>query len=167
MRVRRCGAWLAGFFLWAGLLAAPVLAADKAVTIAGFAFDPGTVTVAVGDSVTWTNRDGRSHTATATDGSFDTGAISTGSSEAVTFTTPGSFAYRCSVHPDMTGRVVVTAAAATAPPTDTVGPAAGGAGGIDGAAVLAVALAATLAGVAALRRARPRAEASAACADPR
>lgn len=159
MSVRRFVVGFAGLCLWTGLLAAPALAADEAVTIAGFAFEPGTVTVTVGDSVTWTNRDGRSHTATAIDGSFDTGAITTGSSEAVTFAAAGSFAYRCSVHPDMTGRVVVTAAAGTAPPTDTAGPAGNGARGTDGAAVLAVGLAAVFAGVAGLsafRRARRR-----------
>jgi plastocyanin len=94
-----------------------VLAADGSVTIASFAFDPATVTVDVGDSVTWTNNDSTAHTATAGDGSFDTGNIAAGVSATVTFDTAGTFAYVCSIHPQMTGSVVVEAAAATPEPT--------------------------------------------------
>lgn len=99
----------------------PALAADQAVTIEGFAFSPGTVTVVVGDTVTWTNRDGASHTATADDGSFDTGGIPGDSSDTVRFTTAGEFTYYCAIHPDMRGRVIVQEAAgtgATPPATD-------------------------------------------------
>src|SRR6476646_3019401 len=98
---------------------ATVLAADHAVDIAGFAFSPQSVTVGVGDSVTWTNADAQGHTATADDASFDTGTISNGSSKSVTFSTAGTFAYHCKIHPQMTATVVVEAAAGSAPPTDT------------------------------------------------
>ena len=96
------------------------LAADQAVDIAGFAFSPGTVTVAVGDTVTWANADAQGHTATADDGSWDTGTIAGNGSKAVTFTTSGTFAYHCSIHPAMTATLVVKGAAsnATTPPTD-------------------------------------------------
>ena len=102
------------------------LAADQPVAISGFSFSPGTITVSVGDSVTWTNSDAQAHTATADDSSFDTGAISNGASKSVTFANAGTFAYHCSIHTQMTGTVVVEAAAAappaaaTNPPTDTV-----------------------------------------------
>jgi len=108
---------------------ATVLAADHAVDIAGFAFSPGSVTVAVGDTVTWTNADAQGHTATADDASFDTGTIARNTSKSVTFSTAGTFGYHCKIHPQMTGTVVVQAAAGggggatprpTIPPADTV-----------------------------------------------
>lgn len=101
------------------------LAADASVTIAGFAFSPNTVTVNVGDTVTWTNNDGVSHTATADGGSFGTGSLGNGESGAETFGTAGSFPYHCSIHPQMTGTVVVQAAAATPVPTASSAPAPG------------------------------------------
>lgn len=99
-----------------------VLAADKAVQIAGFAFSPATVTVAVGDSVTWTNADAANHTATADGGSFDTGTIGNGASTSVTFSTAGTFGYRCRIHPSMTATVIVRAAGTPPPATDTLAP---------------------------------------------
>jgi plastocyanin len=114
-----------------GLLTAggsAVLAADRAVDIAGFAFSPGSVTIAVGDTVTWSNADVQNHTATADDASFDTGTIAGGTSKSVTFATAGRFAYHCKIHPSMTATVVVQAAAGgggaapTIPPADTATP---------------------------------------------
>lgn len=126
------------------------LAADASVAIAGFAFSPNTVTVNVGDTVTWTNNDGASHTATADGGSFDTGNLANGASGAETFSTAGTFPYHCSIHPNMTGTVVVQAAAATpgatprptTPGTDIALPAA--TPSTDGAGILAVAAVAFL-----------------------
>src|SRR5215208_3638946 len=130
-RRRTVGALAAvgGGVLASAMLVAPALAADEAVTIAGFAYDPATITVSVGDSVTWTNNDGAGHTATADNGSFDTGTIGDGASGSVTFPAAGTFAYHCTIHSSMTGTVVVEAAAggggggggggsATPPPTD-------------------------------------------------
>jgi len=100
-------------------VAAPVLAATRHVTIAGFAYSPNPVTVNVGDTVTWTNNDGVGHTATGS--GFDTGTISAGASKSVTFDSAGTFAYHCTIHPSMTGTVVVRATSGgTAPDTDTV-----------------------------------------------
>jgi plastocyanin len=111
-------------------LVVPAAAADQTVTIENLQFQPATVTVEVGDTVTWSNQDGVPHTATADDDSFDTGNIAGGSSASQTFATAGSFPYHCEVHPTMTGTVVVQAGAgggggggggsgATQPPTDT------------------------------------------------
>jgi plastocyanin len=113
------GIILAGVALILVLALAPVaLAAQHAVSIAGFAFAPDSVTVKVGDSVKWTNNDGTTHTATADDGSWDTGNISGGSSASVTFAKAGTFAYHCAIHRTMQGTVVVEAAAASGrPPT--------------------------------------------------
>jgi plastocyanin len=94
------------------------LAADQTVDIVGFSFSPASVTVVVGDTVTWTNADAQSHTATADGGAFDTGTIGGNSSQAVTLTTAGTFAYHCTIHPAMTATLVVTAAGAP-PATDT------------------------------------------------
>jgi plastocyanin len=100
------------------LSATAVRAADAAVSIADFSFSPSTVTVNVGDTVTWTNSDQAPHTATANDGSFNTGSISNGSSDSVTFDTAGTFPYHCTIHPTMSGTVVVQGATGTTPPTD-------------------------------------------------
>jgi plastocyanin len=85
-------------------------AASSGVTIKNFAFSPGTTTVHVGDTITWTNQDSIAHTATASDGSFDTGLLQKGKSGSHTFTKAGTIAYICSVHPSMKGTVTVAAA---------------------------------------------------------
>lgn len=124
---------VSGGALVAGLVAGTALAADQAINIAGQAFNPASVTVSVGDSVTWTNADGVAHTATADDASFDTGNIAAGGSDSITFATAGSFPYHCAIHPAMTGTITVEAAAggsgggggggtATPPPTDSPTP---------------------------------------------
>jgi plastocyanin len=111
-----------GGLLAAGLLATATgaVAADQTVDISGNAFSPTSVTVSVGDTVTWANADARSHTATADDGAFDTGSIAGNAEVPVTFTAAGTFPYHCRIHPDMKATIVVEAAAATAPPTDTL-----------------------------------------------
>lgn len=88
--------------------AATPAASGSAVTIVNIAFDPPTLEVAVGATVTWTNEDGVQHTATADDGSFDTGAIEQGGTAEVTFNTAGTFAYTCAFHPGMHGEIVVS-----------------------------------------------------------
>lgn len=88
-----------------------------AIEIADFAFTPATLTIAVGDSVTWTNADAVVHTATSTSGAFDSGDLATGESYTLTFSAPGTYDYLCTPHPTMTGRIVVEAAPATAAPS--------------------------------------------------
>jgi plastocyanin len=67
------------------------------------------VTVRVGTRVTWTNRQPAiQHTVTADDGSFGSAQLSAGASFSHVFTTAGTYAYHCSIHPDMTGTVTVT-----------------------------------------------------------
>jgi plastocyanin len=86
-------------------------AAEPATTIdivsISAAFDPASATVAVGDEVTWTNTDGITHTATATDGAWDSGGISAGGEFTFTAEAPGTYPYRCTIHPSMTGELVV------------------------------------------------------------
>ena len=83
-------------------------ASSLAVRIADFAFSPTTVTVRVGTRVTWTNRQlDIQHTVTADGGSFGSGPLSTGSSFSHVFIQAGTYTYHCSIHPDMTGTVIV------------------------------------------------------------
>lgn len=81
------------------------------VNIQGFAFSPGTLQVAAGTTVTWTNNDQVAHTVTADDGSFDSGDIPPGGTFSMTFDTPGTVAYHCKIHPNMTASITVMAAA--------------------------------------------------------
>jgi plastocyanin len=92
---------------------------DPGVTIADFQFSPATTTIHLGDTITWTNTGPSSHTATARDGSFQTGVLQKGASASHTFTSPGTFAYYCSIHPFMHGTVVVLAATTSTTPTHT------------------------------------------------
>lgn len=80
---------------------------QTAVTIQNFAFSPATLTVKVGDKVTWTNKDSAPHSATADDGSFDTGVLQNGQSGNVTFNKAGTYTYHCSIHPMMKATIVV------------------------------------------------------------
>jgi plastocyanin len=120
--VAACVAAATAFFV-GGTIA---LAATRAVAIAGFEFSPASITINVGDRVTWTNSDAVGHTATATSGAFDTGNIAEGESATVRFTQPGAYRYICTPHPTMTGTIRVRAAsgggAPTDPPTDTIAP---------------------------------------------
>lgn len=81
--------------------------AGNAVTISNFAFSPTSITVKVGDSVTWTNNDSTTHTVTADDGSFKSGDLAQGATFSFTFSKAGSFPYHCSIHSSMTATVVV------------------------------------------------------------
>ena len=82
-------------------------AGSHSVVIQNFAFAPATISVTVGDTVTWTNRDSAPHTATASNGSFNTGTLKKGQSGSAAFSKPGRFAYICAIHPNMKGTVVV------------------------------------------------------------
>jgi len=84
---------------------APSAPMTGAVTIQNFSFSPASITVAVGGTVTWTNQDSTAHTATGQ--SFNTGNLNRGQSGSATFSTPGTFPYHCSIHPNMTGTISV------------------------------------------------------------
>ena len=93
----------------------PTRAAEHAVLIADSAFSPATVTITVGDTVTWTNADGRPHTVTANDGAFDSGNLDEGQVFAFRFSEPGTYTYHCNYHDQMQATIVVQAASAPAP----------------------------------------------------
>lgn len=77
------------------------------VTIQNFAFSPASLSVKVGDTVTWNNNDNASHTVTANDGSFNIGTINPGNTGSYTFTKAGTYPYYCSFHPNMKGTITV------------------------------------------------------------
>jgi plastocyanin len=81
--------------------------ADNEVFIQNMAFNPSTLTVPVNTTVQWTNKDGIAHTVTSKDGLFNSGPISSGRVFTWQFTTAGTYNYFCSIHPDMTGKIIV------------------------------------------------------------
>lgn len=82
--------------------------APDAVSMVDYAFNPGSTSVSVGTTVTWTNKGTQDHTVTADDGSFDSGRVVVGSTFNHTFSTAGTFKYHCSFHDQMTGTIIVT-----------------------------------------------------------
>ena len=87
--------------------AAPVPAA--AVQIGNFTFKAPVTTVKVGTTVTWTNGDDIPHTVVSKDGVFKSKVLDSGDKFSFTFAKPGQFGYFCSLHPHMTGTIVVKA----------------------------------------------------------
>lgn len=113
---------------WIAVLAAPIAAAtfllvtgsrsftvharqtaatSADVKIDNFSFGPATITVAAGATVTWTNRDDIPHTVVSDDKVFKSKVLDTDEKFSYTFSKPGTYPYFCSVHPKMTGKVVV------------------------------------------------------------
>lgn len=71
-------------------------------------YDPATITVSSGASVTWVNQGTVPMTVTSSDALFDSGELAPGGSYTATFDTPGTFRYFCVTYPHMKGVVVVT-----------------------------------------------------------
>lgn len=82
-------------------------AANAAVKIDNFVFGPQTLTVPVGTTVTWTNSDDIPHTSVSTDGVFKSKVLDTDEKFSYTFTKAGTYPYYCTIHPKMTGQIVV------------------------------------------------------------
>lgn len=80
-----------------------------AVSIINMAFSPATITISAETTVVWTNNDSVAHTATSTAGpsSFDSGSFGPGSTYSHKFSTVGAYSYYCTIHPYMTGTVIV------------------------------------------------------------
>ncbi len=120
-----------------GVLVLPTSAATASVSMTEpqenqYAFTPGSITVAVGDRVSWTNKTDAPHTVTSDGGGpLNSATEQQNQTFSFTFTTPGTFAYHCSVHPYMHGTVVVNAtsspssspAPASSPPAPAASPA--------------------------------------------
>ena len=89
---------------------APARAADTTVKIGNFTFAPQGVTVKAGTTVTWDNEDDIPHTIASSTKLFKSKVLDTDGKFSFTFTTPGVYEYFCSLHPHMTGTIVVEAA---------------------------------------------------------
>jgi plastocyanin len=93
----------------AGVAASPqaAAAATAEVKVDNFSFGPATLTVAAGTTVTWTNRDDIPHTVVSTENAFKSKVLDTDEKFSYTFAKPGTMLYFCSIHPKMTGKIVV------------------------------------------------------------
>ncbi len=77
------------------------------VQIDNFSFSPATITVKAGTQVTWTNKDDIPHTVVSEDKSFKSKVLDTDEKFTFTASKPGTYTYYCSIHPKMTGKLVV------------------------------------------------------------
>ena len=81
-------------------------AEETSVTIDNFTFEPAQLTVKIGTTVTWKNRDDIPHLVVSA-GKFRSKTLDTDDSFSFTFTAPGDYSYFCSLHPHMTGTIKV------------------------------------------------------------
>jgi glucose/arabinose dehydrogenase/plastocyanin len=114
------GSWFWKYLAFAHLLLLALLsnAATHTVDIANFAFVPGSLTIAPGDTVVWSQKDATEHTVTSgeagtPDGLWDSGFLSEGKSYSRVFPSAGTFPYFCRPHDFMTGKIIVQAAQIT------------------------------------------------------
>jgi plastocyanin len=82
-------------------------ASEVIVKIDNFSFSPASITVPIGATVRWTNADDIPHTVVSDDKTFKSKALDTDEQFTHTFTKPGTYSYFCSIHPKMTGTIVV------------------------------------------------------------
>jgi len=78
------------------------------VAIVDFAYQPSTILISAGETVTWTNTGGAMHTVDSNSGAFESPTLNPGNDYSVTFDTSGVYAYHCDFHPNMHGMVVVS-----------------------------------------------------------
>jgi plastocyanin len=77
------------------------------VKIDNFTFAPAVITVKAGAQITWTNEDDIPHTVVSDNKAFKSKVLATGEKFTLTAGKPGTYSYSCSIHPNMTGKVVV------------------------------------------------------------
>jgi plastocyanin len=100
-------AFAAGAAVCCIVYAATALPAETRASIDNFSFKPDTITVPVGTTVVWENNDDIPHTVVSLDATFHSQALDTEDKFSFTFAKAGMFEYFCSLHPQMTGKVVV------------------------------------------------------------
>lgn len=81
--------------------------ATNQVALENLKYSPSTITVSVGTTVTWTNKESVTHTVTSNDAVFDSGDMGNSDTFSFTFSTAGTFPYHCVYHAGMTGTVIV------------------------------------------------------------
>jgi plastocyanin len=103
------GLGIAGLVALAGSVTASAQTKSQTmeVKIDNFTFGPADLTVMAGTTITWTNRDDIPHTVVSTDKAFKSKVLDTDEQFSSTFRTAGTYSYFCSIHPKMTGRIVV------------------------------------------------------------
>jgi len=90
-------------------VSAPPSGEPSEVSIENFQFGPGDLTVAVGETITWTNNEsGIPHDTTADEGLWESETLRPGDQFEFTFTEPGTYTYFCSIHPNMKATITVT-----------------------------------------------------------
>lgn len=154
--MRRAALAVAGLLVFLNVpFAGLAAAATQQVMMQDYAFSPATLTVRVGDTVTWMQHDQAPHDVVTTSApvAFRSPQLSAGQSWSYTFRQPGTYQYYCSVHPDMRASVTVLPAPTTAPPKPATtvprttaprpAPAATGTSGTSGTSVAAAVPAAT------------------------
>ena len=87
--------------------AMPATSAPNEVVVENFSFQPGTLTVKAGTTVTWVNRDDVPHTVFEDNKAFKSGTLDTDAKFSYKFTSAGTYSYFCSLHPRMTGQIIV------------------------------------------------------------
>lgn len=112
-RAVRAAAGLLAIVTWACGGAAPPQ--SHTVDMASFGYDPDSLAVAAGDTVTWTNHDIVPHTVTAGDGQWDSGAIAAGSTWTLVVTEGMGAGYSCVYHPGMRGALLIDGGETPAP----------------------------------------------------
>jgi amicyanin len=110
LRPRRAFFLVAAFLAATHVLAGAALAEKPMVTIHDFAFSPPSLTVKIGAAVTWLNKDDIPHTVASKTRVFKSKALDTDDSFSFTFNEAGTYQYFCSLHPHMTGTIVVQSA---------------------------------------------------------
>lgn len=78
---------------------------STSIDIQNFSFNPATLTVKMGDTVTWTNNDSANHQIKSD--TFNSAPLSNGQTYSFTFKTAGTYNYSCAIHPSMTGTIIV------------------------------------------------------------
>jgi plastocyanin len=101
---------LLGLAAGVAVMAAPAGAEDAVVKIENFTFAPQRLTVKAGTTITWTNDDDIPHTVASSTKAFKSKVLDSDDKFSFTFTTAGVYEYFCSLHPHMTGTIVVEAA---------------------------------------------------------
>ncbi len=107
-----------------GTISSVSQAAESAVSIRNFSFQPADLSITIGDTVTWTNEDPADHTVTAAQpsGAFDSRTLVPGAKFSQTFNQAGTYVYFCKLHHSMTGRIRVIDPANPNPPATTTRP---------------------------------------------
>jgi plastocyanin len=111
--LKRYRPWLAaaGVVLlgWSGLSGPSVAqtATPTGIVVKNFMFQPTSLTVKVGSTVTWTNMDEEPHTVVSTSGLFRSNGLDTKDSFSFKFDKAGTYTFACSIHPQMVGKIIV------------------------------------------------------------